>query len=312
MAVQGGLLASSVSAQPLEERKRGVALFLLSKLIAYSVLGLLLGALGSFLALSTRMQAGLQLITGLFMLATAGRLLDVHPVFRYFVIQPPSWVYRLLRKKAKDASYLAPALLGAMTVFIPCGVTQAMMVIAMASGSPILGALIMATFTLGTSPVFAALGVSMASLVENKRFGVIAAVLVLIFAVLSLNGAVGLYGSPYTLQNFYKAATTTSFGSRRGIVAGVNNQGRQAAVVNVSSGGYLTDTATFRSGVPVELTLVSKNVNGCARAFTIPAMNISKILPVNGTEKIVFTPNRRGRLAFSCSMGMFTGSFEII
>ena len=184
MAVQGGLLASSVSAQPLEERKRGVALFLLSKLIAYSVLGLLLGALGSFLALSTRMQAGLQLITGLFMLATAGRLLDVHPVFRYFVIQPPSWVYRLLRKKAKDASYLAPALLGAMTVFIPCGVTQAMMVIAMASGNPILGALIMATFTLGTSPVFAALGVSMASLVENKRFGVIAAVLVLIFAVL--------------------------------------------------------------------------------------------------------------------------------
>ena len=95
-------------------------------------------------------------------------------------------------------------------------------------------------------------------------------------------------------------------------MAGVNNQGRQTAVVNVSSGGYLTDTATFRSGVPVELTLVSKNVNGCARAFTIPAMNISKILPVNGTEKIVFTPNRRGRLAFSCSMGMFTGSFEII
>ena len=44
--------------------------------------------------------------------------------------------------------------LGALTVFIPCGVTQAMMAAALGTGSLAMGAALMFAFTLGTSPVF--------------------------------------------------------------------------------------------------------------------------------------------------------------
>ncbi|MEW6094874.1 MAG: sulfite exporter TauE/SafE family protein, partial [Chloroflexota bacterium] len=73
MAVQGGLLASSLAHQVEQDmlaagRKKGrlapppktalpISLFLLSKLIAYTILGFLLGLLGSVLTLNAMARA---------------------------------------------------------------------------------------------------------------------------------------------------------------------------------------------------------------------------------------------------------------
>ena len=110
----------------------------------------------------------MQILVGIFMLGTALNLLDVHPIFRYFVIQPPKFLTRLVRKQSKsthfakasrvEADMFAPAILGALTIFIPCGTTQAMMALAIGSGSPFLGASVLFAFVLGTSPVFFILG----------------------------------------------------------------------------------------------------------------------------------------------------------
>jgi len=88
-AVQGGLLASSLTNQKKENQKILILTFLTSKLIAYSLLGILLGILGSSLVISPKLQGWMQILAGLFMLITVGRLLDLHPVFRRFVITPP-------------------------------------------------------------------------------------------------------------------------------------------------------------------------------------------------------------------------------
>jgi len=101
------------------------------------------------------------------MIATAGRLLNLHPIFRYTVIQPPTFVLRYLNKISKDSSFFAPIMLGALTVLIPCGVTQAMMVLAIGTGSFFYGALIMSAFVLGTSPVFFLLGLSVSSIFKK-------------------------------------------------------------------------------------------------------------------------------------------------
>jgi len=61
------------------------------------------------------------------------------------------------------------AALGGLTVLIPCGVTQAMMAGAMALGTPIAGALLMAAFTLGTWPVFFGLAYGASSLGAHAR-----------------------------------------------------------------------------------------------------------------------------------------------
>src|SRR5258708_28456432 len=156
MAVQGGLLAATL-AQQEEERlkekaKGGNALpilgFLGAKLIAYTLLGFLLGWFGSFFQLSLTIRTILQFAIIIFMVGTALNILNVHPIFRYFIIQPPRFLTRLVRKQSKSKAMFAPALLGAFTVFIPCGTTQAMMALAVASGKPLFGAAILFAFIL--------------------------------------------------------------------------------------------------------------------------------------------------------------------
>lgn len=126
LAVQGGLLASSVAhdvestvlhtqkkkraqrsqtktSQPISPRaSRPIILFLGAKLVAYTLLGFLLGWLGSVLQLTPLARAILQFAIGVFMIGSALRMLNVHPIFRYFVIEPPQAVTRYIRRTAKD------------------------------------------------------------------------------------------------------------------------------------------------------------------------------------------------------------------
>ena len=80
----------------------------------------------------------------------------------------------------------------------------------------------------------------------------------------------------------------------------------------MTSRGYTSDIDTLKLGVPVKITLISNNVVSCAKAFTIPEYNIFKILPSNGSDTIEFTPTKVGLLTYTCSMGMYSGSFNVI
>lgn len=320
LAVQGGLLTSSVAGDrgnQGNEGKRGekqwmtVSVFLAAKLAAYTVLGFLLGWLGSSLTFTPNLMGFVQILVGLFMLATAARIIELHPVFRYAVIQPPRFVYRMLKNQSRQAHWFTPVILGTLTILMPCGVTQATMAVAIASANPWRGAAIMFAFVLGTSPIFFALGTAFIELVRRKAFSFAAAAVVFVFGVMSINGGLGLMGSFYTLQNLYTIAVTPVDKLVDGTVAGINTQGLQEVTIDVSDRGYQATATTLKAGVPVRLTLRTKNTRGCARAFTIPAFNISKVLPETGSEVVEFTPQKTGRLAYSCSMGMYTGSFTV-
>lgn len=312
LAVQGGLLTSSLASSEGKNKFIHVSIFLVAKLVAYTIVGYVLGALGSSLTLSPKLLGSVQILVGLFMLATAARILDLHPIFRYFVIQPPRWAYRLLKNQSRDASLFAPAMLGIFTVLMPCGVTQATMAVAVASGSPITGAAIMFAFVLGTSPIFFALGASIVELLQKKSFSYIAAGVIAVFAVISINGGLGLRGSFYTLQNIYKAATTDFGSASIGLVPELSADGFQEVSIAVADNGYTSTTTTLKVGVPVRVKLSTDRTRGCARAFTVPEYGISKILPESGEEVVEFTPKKTGRLAYSCSMGMYTGSFTVV
>lgn len=312
LAVQGGLLASSVAEREQTQKKALVLMFLVAKLVAYTLLGFGLGLLGSALTVSPKVQGLMQIFTGLFMLATAARILDLHPAFRYLVLQPPKWLFRIIRQESRDTSFLSPAILGFMTVFIPCGVTQAMMVLAITSGNPWIAAGIMFAFTLGTSPVFFALGLTTLELIKRKAFAGVAACIIAVLGILSINTGQLLRGSVHTLQNYWLAATSdTVQAAGQGRVAGVNSEGKQEVTVAVTNSGYSSSASTLKSGVPVKLTLVSNNAQGCTRGFTIPSLNMSRVLPPTGKEVIEFTPGKTGRLAYTCSMGMYGGFWAV-
>ena len=224
LAVQGGLLASSLAHQIEQDYVEQVAgkkqkapvrtnsafpifLFLVAKLVAYTLLGALLGWLGSFLTLSPMTRAMLLIAIGIFMIGNALRMFNVHPIFRYFSVEPPKFITRYIRRTAKGTDTATPLFLGALTVFIPCGVTQAMMATALGTGSIAMGAALMFAFILGTSPVFfivAYLTTELGAKLE-KFFMRFVAVVLLILGFVTLDGGLNLLGSPLSFQNLTRS-----------------------------------------------------------------------------------------------------------
>lgn len=326
LAVQGGLLAATI-AQREEERlkekaKKGavipIAAFLIAKLITYTLLGFLLGLLGSVVQLSLTTRIVLQFAVAVFMIGTALNILNVHPIFRYFVIQPPKFLTRIVRNKSKSKSLFAPVLLGAFTVFIPCGITQAMMALAIGAGNPLLGAAVLFAFVLGTSPVFFILGYFTTRLGDalHQRFMRVASFAIILLAIFNINNAIALTGSNVTLDNVWNGVyCTLSFcNSNTNALA---YQGQQAAVqkatITIGNNGYTPTLLTIRAGSQVKLHLNNTGGAGCTQTFTIPQLGIQQSVPLGTQSDITFiAPRKPGQLAFMCSMGMYRGMMNVI
>jgi uncharacterized protein len=358
LAVQGGLLASSLAGQiekdfqtpppqssrvergvrkarqetrEMQAQKRArlaqpILAFLVTKILAYTLLGFLLGLVGQVFQLSPAARAALQIAIGIFMLGNALRILNVHPIFRYFVIEPPSslrkWLRRTARQNAAEgesASLVGPAFLGLMTVLIPCGVTQAMMAVALGTGSPAQGAALMFAFTLGTSPVFFAVSYFATQLGARleKYFMRFVAVVILVLAVVTVDSGLTLAGSPYSLSRMASGllpAQNAASATQSQAGSGSNGASADAAngnvvTINVVNSGYLPRVAHARAGQPVTLRLLTKNVSSCSRAVVIPGLNIEKVLDATGEATIQVPAQAKGTsIEYSCSMGMYTGT----
>jgi sulfite exporter TauE/SafE len=403
LAVQGGLLASSLAhqieqdmleqqaAKPIRSGKSlpggkpvklakfrphtalPIALFLAAKVVAYTLLGFLLGALGTVLQLTPMMRAILLVAIGIFMVGNALRMFNIHPIFRIFALEPPKFVTRYIRKTAKKggADLTTPVFLGALTVLIPCGVTQAMMAVAIGTGDPLQGAMLMLAFTLGTSPVFFAVAYLTTQIGARleKWFMRFVATVVLVLGILTYISGLRLAGIPINLPNWLQTApgpqqaglavptstvvrayvpslpTPPSNGAsntavttapavdpgspavvQNGSSAPVSNPVDLAAGVspaitvaplaaevpelylNALNNGYEPQTLFASAGVPTKLNVVTNNTRSCAVAFVIPDLNYQTLLPVSGRTTIDIPAQAAGKvMAFTCSMGMYTG-----
>ncbi len=313
LAVQGGLLASVITAREDETTTNkgkhaiyATSIFLIAKFIAYILLGFVLGAFGSAINISDRTQTIMQFVAGLYMIAVALNLLDIHPIFRYAIIQPPKFLTRFVRNQSKSKDIFAPAFLGAMTIFIPCGTTLAMETLAISSANPFMGASIMAAYIIGTVPAFLGIGVITSLLGEKfkSHFLRIAAVAIIYLGFTSIIGAVTASG---ILTNQSSSAPKSSEVQSKNV-----ENISQDITIKIGSLGYSPDYIKVKSGSPVNVTLVGVNAYSCASAFRIPSLRISKNLGPTDTVKFSFTPKSKGEIPFTCSMGMYTGVFDVI
>lgn len=336
LAVQGGLLTSIIANQKEDELEDGeelqenklpksfdqldwvpVILFLISKLIAYTILGFLLGWVGEKLQLSVSVKLLFQGMAALFMFGTAMNLLNVHPIFRYLVIQPPRFVRKWLKGTTKGKAFFTPALLGFLTILIPCGVTQSMEVLAMSSGNAILGATILGAFVLGTSPLFAIIGVATAKLSEtfHDRFMKFAAFALIYLAIVSVNGILIVLNSPLTLDTvthpitYFFSDQRFSSSSAQTVIT---QNGVQKVTIAVGTNGYDPNTFQVKAGTPVQLTVSTKDTYSCASTFLMKSFDVSLQLAPTDSQTVAFTPTKPGKYPFNCSMGMYKGVMEVI
>ncbi|MBP7875702.1 sulfite exporter TauE/SafE family protein [Candidatus Woesebacteria bacterium] len=317
MAIQGGLLTSALTQQ---EDKTGapplpswlvVVSFLGARLIGYTLVGLALGAIGSVLRLSDTATTIFQVIAALVMITTALNLLDVHPFFRKFTFQPPSSWRGPMKRLKKSDSWFAPVGLGLFTVLLPCGVTQAMEIIAINSGNPLIGAATLFSFILGTTPIFLIFGLG-ASVLQKKYstvFRLTAATMLILLSLYSVNGILVANGAPISWQKLTASFSRTSSAGQPTVPV---VDGVQQIVINVTNSGYEPRYIRVKSGTPAKLTLISKDAYSCALSFRFPEFKISTFLAANDEQAFMLTPTVKGKYNFACSMGMYTGTMEVI
>ncbi len=332
-AVQGGLLAGLVSRQQgvpvtiggkkqrpvpkstwqaqLGEDLAPVGGFLVGKVVSHALFGALLGAVGSAVQLSPHLRSTVQIVAGLLIIALGLAQLEV-PGFKGFTITPPaSWV-KLVRGRARSTSALAPAFLGFASILLPCGVTLSMMALSITSGSPIRGALIMAVFVLGTAPLFTLIGyvAHKAAGVWKGRLAFATGVVVLLAGLYTLNGGLTLAGSPLAAQNLKQ-----TFGIGQPAAADASTvkmkDGTQTAVITVTSGRFSPANLALKAGVPTTVIFRSQDAYGCVRALVVPSLDTQTVLPENGDTPLDLGVTKAGRIDYSCSMGMYSGTITI-
>lgn len=330
-AVQGGLLTGLLARQRaatpavpvLTGRHRGpepapshrqqladdlapVGGFLAGKLVSHVALGALLGALGGVVQLSVGARTTLQLVAGVVIVALGLAQLGA-PGFRRIALEPPQSWMRLVRNRARSQSALAPALLGVVTVLIPCGVTLSVQALALASGSALSGAAIMGVFVLGTSPLFALLGYAArrAATAWRGRLALATGLVVVALGLYTANGGLELAGSPLAASRVVQSLGTTTTTDTSTVTT---QAGEQQIVLSARTEAYSPRSIRVQTGMPTTLVVRSDDAQGCVRSFLIPTREVDEILPAHGETRIALGVLEPGTLRYSCGMGMYTGT----
>ena len=93
-------------------------------------------------------------------------------------------------------------------------------------------------------------------------------------------------------------------------VAASQTKAAQKVTITVANGSYSPASITVKAGKPVELTFLKGKNIGCGDTVVFPGLKITKELKAPKTV-IMFTPKKAGKLAFTCSMGMYEGSVTV-
>ena len=320
MALVGGLvLGASARFSAQKPHASGMEKFTphlyfnLGRIISFFVFGGVIGFAGSLFQLSTSVLGTLTVAVGLVMLLLGGQLIDVFPILKRISFTLPKGLSRMLgiaEKSLGEYSNKNSAVMGAMTFFLPCGFTQAMQLFAMSTGSPLTGALTMGIFALGTAPGLLGVG-GLTSVVKGgvaRLFFKTAGVVVIMLAFFNVGNGLNLLGIPQVLGAF---TTSASAGN---VVQDPNVKlinGVQEVRMTQNSSGYTPNKFTIKKGVPVKWIVISKDVYTCASSIVSQQLGIRKGLNL-GENVFEFTPTETGTIRFSCSMGMYTGSFNVV
>lgn len=326
-AVQGGLLTGLVARQhkvtvPASSGESGwhtrladdlapVGGFLAGKLVSHTILGALLGGVGTAVELSAHTRALTQLAAGALIICFGLAQLEVTG-FKGFVINPPASWLRLVRGRARSQTALAPAALGFATILVPCGVTLSVMALALTSGSPIGGAAIMAVFVIGTSPLFTLIGYAANKAVTTwkHRLAVATGVILLGMGAYTFNGGLTILDSPFAAKNLAATVGAKQAPAEAASVA-TTKDGIQTAVITVTPGQFSPNNVLVTAGVPTKLVFRAENAGGCIRAVVFPSLGSQTILPENGDSVIDLGTPEAGTINYSCGMGMYTGRITV-
>lgn len=355
MALIGGLILG-ISARHSEKHPEATAVqkfrphifFNLGRVASYTVLGGLLGSLGSLFQLSSPVVGALTILVGFVMLVIGLKLTGIFPRLEKTGFVLPKSISRILgiKNHEKEYSHRGSAMLGALTFFLPCGFTQAMQLYAVSTGNFWQGGLIMGVFALGTTPGLLGIG-GITSVVKGifaKRFFKFAGLVVIVLSVINITTGYSLTGWQFASgagSSNTNSAGVCKMGSAGASAAGsgscggsgntsqkaVSGQTESSAASGASTGekqiikttyvsletDIVPNNFTVKAGAPVrfEVTVEEDGV-GCMSTIMVPGLYNTPILLEKGKPIVMeFTPKKPGTYKIACAMGVPRGTITV-
>ena len=278
-------------------------LYNLGRVLSYTVIGGIVGAIGSVVSFSGTMQGIVQILAGVFMVIMGLNMLNVFPWLRKLNPRMPKIFAKKIYAQRNSSS---PFYIGMLNGLMPCGPLQAMQLYALSTGSPLKGALSMLLFSIGTVPLMFAFG-ALSSLLSKKfttKMLTASAVLVVFLGMFMMNNGVSLSG--FVLPALPVGASSNQEANIATIDGDV-----QIVTTGLSSGSY--EPIIVQKGIPVKWTIQAKDgeINGCNNSIIIQKFNLKKDLQV-GDNVIEFTPTESGTIPYSCWMGMIRSKITVV
>ena len=181
-----------------------------------------------------------------------------------------------------------------------------MMALAVSSGSALAGFITMFSFIIGTLPVFFILGLLTVKIggTSHAVFLKLVGILLIIIALYNISSSARILGFRINRQVKSDSQTQT-------IQKTDNKPEIQKVEIKLNdSYGYNPETVKLKVGVPAEIKLINDGARGCIRAFIVPDLNLRELLNGNSVT-FTFTPDKKGKIPFTCSMGMYWGQFVV-
>ncbi|MDR1355622.1 MAG: sulfite exporter TauE/SafE family protein [Propionibacteriaceae bacterium] len=317
MALTGGLVMS-LSARfsathpntSVIGRIRPQLWFNVARIIGFTVLGALLGVVGSLFRFTSELSAVLMIVAALVMGVLGVSLSGISPKLSSASFHLPGkfgeWLSGTATNTTAGYTDWHTIVLGVASFLLPCGFTQAVQVYAASTGSPGRAGLIMGLFALGTAPGLLTVG-TLASLAKGKfathSYRVLG-VIVIAFAALNLTSAAS------TIFNRFEPATLIN--SNETLTSNVTlSDGVQLVSTKVQN-GYSPTISNIYADMPVKWTLSAPYL-GCDSWLDLSSLGLGRLmLEPNKPMDVEFTITEPGDIQFGCAMGMYHGYFHVI
>ena len=296
------------------------------RLVSYTAVGVLVGALGSAITITGRFQGIVQLVAGIFMVIMGINMLGLFPFLRRLIPSMP----KIFSKKI-DGQKIGhgPLIVGFLNGFMPCGPLQAMQIYALSTGSPVKGGISMFLFCAGTIPLMFALGAVSRALsgakgrVFSRRVMQTGAVLVTALGLVMFSYGWNLSG--LTGSSDKTASAKSGAAPDRLQIQGVENNkppdsgkfepviedGVQIVKSTLRPNRY--PAITVQQGIPVRWTINAPpgSITGCNYSVILYEYGIQFDFQP-GDNVIEFMPDKAGRFRYSCWMGMIRSTITVV
>lgn len=268
------------------------------RVISYTIIGGIVGAIGSVVSFSGSAKGLVAIAAGIFMVIMGINMLNIFPWLRRFNIRMPRFIGQKLHSGSKQHG---PFIIGLLNGLMPCGPLQSMQLYALGTGSFVKGAASMFFFSLGTTPLMFGLG-AVSTILSGKMTNKLMKFSAALVVVLGLGMVV---------QGLSLSGISPVFASSQGGNVAKLQDGIQIVSIDLKPNSYAP--IVVQKGIPVKFIINAKqeNINGCNNAIVIPKYGVQKDL-VEGENVIEFLPDQTGTIPYSCWMGMIRSSIKVV